>query len=214
MSLRSAFDLLLGSEHPLCELDNWLWQSLKAGSKSIRHDWNSGVFASIRADSAGKCTPHSRTVILRLVDRKARALDLFTDIRSQKVGHVRGEEQGSPVCWLFYTHSSKIQVRLEGRASCQGEEAVEEAWNRTPLLSRAVYASSQVPGQACEGSQPLSGIHGELTEQQSKTARQNFCVIRTIVSRADILYLRQEGHVRAELVYRTDGTMESTWTVP
>lgn len=214
MSLRSAFDLLLGSEHPLGELDDWLWQSLEAGSKSNRHDWNSGAFTSVQSDSHGQCTPHSRTVILRLVDRRARALDLFTDIRSAKVGHIRSSERGAPVCWLFYTPASKIQVRLEGRATCLDGQAVTKAWEKTPLLSRTVYASSQAPGQTCEGGQPPTTMSGELSAQQSKTARENFCVVRTVVSSADILYLRREGHVRAELIYRSDGSMESTWIIP
>ncbi len=214
MSLRTAFDDILTSLEPLGQLDDWLWQSLLGGVASKRHPWNLGAFSTVEVDRAGLASPRTRTVILRGVNRESRCLDFFTDIRSAKV-HQLNEENGlSEVGWLFYRPSTKIQLRLEGSVVAVGIEQEEKAWKTTPLRSRAVYASIEPPGLVRPSTQPPDTSDREVTEVESERGRENFRVIRTVVRSADVLYLRNEGHVRARLDYAAEGSVTARWLVP
>jgi pyridoxine/pyridoxamine 5'-phosphate oxidase len=231
MSLRSAFDSILNSRQPLRELDGWLWQTLAAGASSKRHAWNHGGFSTVEVNRSGVLSPKTRTVILRRVDPESRSLDLYTDVRASKVHQLQPSERSSGVaaegvggasrrganaCWLFYRHSTRIQVRIEGNATVLGFDEEQAAWDATPLRSRSVYASIEPPGLVLPSTQPPETSDRELSEMESQRGRENFRVVRTTAILADILYLRREGHVRARIEYGTDGHQAAVahWVAP
>lgn len=214
MSLRSAFDDILASQEPLGNLHDWIWQHLKSGTQSKRHVWNSGAFSTVEVNDRGVVSPRTRTVIVRKVDVDAGVLDFFTDVRSSKVHQLQFDSGNAEVCWLFYRASTKIQLRLEGTASLVSFEEDESAWNSTALRSRTVYASIEPPGLVRPSSQPPDTSDREVTELESERGRENFRVVRTRVRKADVLYLRDEGHVRARLDYDDQGNPTARWLVP
>ncbi len=231
MSLRSAFDSILNSSKPLEQLDGWLWQTLAAGANSKRHAWNHGAFSTVESSRSGILSPKTRTVILRRADPEGRTLDLYTDVRASKVHQLQPSERsvgvaaegvgatsnrGANASWLFYRHSTKIQVRIEGHADLVGFDEEQQAWDATPLSSRRVYASIEPPGLVLPSTQPPDTSDRELSEMESQRGRENFRVVRTTAIVADILYLRREGHVRARIEYGTDGRQAAAayWVVP
>lgn len=231
MSLRSAFDSILNSHKPLEQIDGWLWQTLAAGASSSRHAWNHGAFSTVEVNRSGMLSPKTRTVILRRVNREGRSLDLYTDVRASKVHQLQPFERSSGVaaegvggstcrganaCWLFYRHSTRIQVRIEGHAATLGFDEEQAAWDATPLRSRSLYASIEPPGLVLPSTQPPETSDRELSEMESQRGRENFRVVRTTAIRADILYLRREGHVRARIEYGSDGQQAAVghWVVP
>jgi hypothetical protein len=210
MGLRSAFDLLLASDDPLGGMDPLIWQSLSGGASSKRHPWNEATFSTVAVDSAGRVGPKSRTVILRGVDRTKRRIDFHTDLRSAKIEQLDNEN----VCWLFYASATKIQLRLEGTASLVSGDEVEQAWQQTTTRSRAAYVSLDPPGSVATGTQPPDTSDRKVSRSESERGRSHFAIVRTVVRRADWLYLRREGHVRAELLYRDSGRCDVHWLVP
>jgi pyridoxine/pyridoxamine 5'-phosphate oxidase len=231
MSLRTAFDSILNSPKPLDQLDGWLWQTLAAGVGSKRHAWNHGAFSTVEANRSGMLSPKTRTVILRRVNRENRSLDLYTDVRASKVHQLQPTEwssgvaaegvggasrRGANACWLFYRHSTKIQVRIEGHAATLGYDEEQAAWDAMPLRSRGMYASIEPPGLVLPSTQPPETSDRELSEVESQRGRENFRVVRTTAFLADILYLRREGHVRARIEYGVGGDQASSphWVVP
>jgi hypothetical protein len=213
VGLCSAFDLLLGATAPLRGLDDLVWQSLSAGSKSSKHPWNLGCLATV-ANVASVSSPSCRTVVLRRVDQRSRIVECHTDVRSKKVEQLGEYQKRSPVSWLFYESSTKIQLRLEGVAEVINGEEADEAWNSTSLQSRAAYLSIESPGTPGSGPLPPDTSDRRVTLLESERGRANFRIVRTRVERADWLYLKTEGHVRAKLDYSMGGEASAQWVVP
>ena len=210
MSLQAAFDLLLGADEPLLELDQFVWQSLSEGVQSKGHPWNEADFATIDITD-GAAAPRSRTVILRGADQASRTLDCYTDVRAGKVTQIQAS--GGEVCWLFYKPTTKIQLRLEGVASIIDGPTADEAWQQTPLQSREAYLSLATPGNAVPGVHPPDTGDRKVSEPSSERGRENFRIVHTRITKGDLLYLRAGGHVRAQFSYSDSGQAHSTWVV-
>ena len=178
MGVRAAFDLALGSEDPLSEIDPLVWQNLAAGAASKRHPWNEGFFSTVLVDDAGLGRPRTRTVILRRVDRELRTIDFHTDVRSSKVGELKCPH----VCWLFYAADTKMQLRVEGTAELIDGAEADEAWARTPLGSRPAYLSIERPGLPVEASTPPDTSDRVVSASESERGRTNFRIVRTTVT--------------------------------
>ena len=142
MGLQSAFDLVLNSDLPLTAINDLIWQSLEAGAKSKQHPWNLGSFTTVETVNGNSIRPMSRTVVLRRADRAARSLDLFTDLRSEKVEHLESSDSAAPVCWLFYEASTKIQLRLQGRAEIIDGEEADAEWRGMTVEGRSNFCRS------------------------------------------------------------------------
>ena len=121
---------------------------------------------------------------------------------------------GRNVSWLFYATDSKIQLRLEGTAVLIDGEEADEAWAQTSTFSRSAYVSIASPGTVAAGGHPPDTSDRVVTPAESERGRTNFRIVRTTVAAADCLYLRQEGHVRARLIYHPSGQCDCQWLVP
>jgi hypothetical protein len=152
--------------------------------------------------------------VLRDADRPQRTIDCHTDVRSGKGGHLLASNGPAPVCWLFYEHRTKIQLRLRGTAEIIGGEEAETAWEATSLASRSAYVSLATPGSPHAGAEPPSTADREVSLEASERGRDHFRIVRTHVAEADWLYLRSGGHLRVALRYDADGQAEATWLVP
>lgn len=210
MGLRSAFDLLLASKDPLSGMDALVWQSLSGGACSKKHPWNEGTFSTIAMNGTSLTRPKSRTVILRKADRSTLSIDFHTDIRSAKTKQLDNEN----VCWLFYASATKIQLRLEGAAALIDGEEADFAWAQTSIRSRSAYLSLASPGTVVTDQHPPDTSDRSVSLSESERGRTNFRIVRTKITSADWLYLRREGHVRAQLIYKDAGVCDGHWLVP
>lgn len=214
MGLRTAFDLQMESEIPLSGLDSLIWQSLSEGAKSSEHPWNLGYLSTIDGLARDSVRPRSRTVVLREANRQTLTIDCHTDVRSDKVRQLTAQSQPSPVSWLFYEASTKIQLRLDGVAEVVNDDEADGAWQKTMLQTRSSYLSIRTPGERSEGDQAPGTDDRVVSQAESERGRANFRIVRMHVIHADWLCLRREGHLRAKIDYNADGKAEVYWVVP
>lgn len=165
-------------------------------------------------DTQGR--PTQRVMILRAVDWQARSLRFHTDIRSTKVGEVAVSAVASV---LFYEPDSKLQLRLQGRASIETDTALADAaWSESTEFARRCYLAEAAPGAVSDV--PLSGLPAAMegvkpTIKDIAPARPNFAVMLFEFDSIEWLYLANAGHRRAR--WHWDGTRKSwhgKWLVP
>lgn len=214
VTLSSSFDLLLDSPQPLRELENLIWQHLQAAAGSSDHPWNLASFSTIDSGNDAVARPKTRTVVLREVDHGSLTVDFYTDVRSEKVRQVSRAREASPVSWLFYERSTKIQLRLDGHAEVINDERADAAWMRTTPDNRASYLSIRPPGERHDDPHPPATDDRFVPVAQSSRGRTNFRIIRTTIQHVDWLYLRNQGHVRATIDYDTADEVDVVWVVP
>ncbi|WP_372898033.1 pyridoxamine 5'-phosphate oxidase family protein [Stieleria sp.] len=214
MAISSAFDQLLQSDQPLAELDALIWKTLCGGAESSQHPWNLGAFSTIDLPDGTIPHPKCRTVVLRHADPPRRAIDFYTDMRSDKIEQLNALGSPAPVSWLFYDPASKIQLRLDGTAEVIDRDQADEAWRQTTPDSRASYLSVRPPGERVNNPQPPSTADRFVTREESERGRENFRIVRTTVRHADWLYLRRRGHVRSVIDYEAAGGIDAYWVVP
>lgn len=213
MGLQDAFDQLLQNPGSLAGLDGLIWQGLSAGSRSSDHPWNLGAISTLAPGEGSP--PASRIVVLRGADADSRTIDCHTDRRSQKFDHVTAWPDASPVSWLFYESSTKVQLRLTGTASTiESGDEWEAAWTSTSLRSRSAYVSIATPGSEVDSETPPDVSDRDVDSLESERGRAHFVIVRTQIQSIDWLYLRREGHIRASLRYDELGAVQATWLVP
>lgn len=187
------------------------WALLVDGANDPKHDLYTPALAT------GDTTqgPMLRTVVLRHVDREARQLGFYTDLRSRKIGEIQADPR---VGLLFLSHSDDTQIRVqaEARIHC-GDTVAEEAWAGIPLPQRRHYMVSGPPG--LPWAWPTSGLPGDLenrapSEEESLAGKLNFAVVICTVTQMDWLYLTPYGHRRAVFSWDGEGRLQTSWLVP
>ena len=127
--------------------------------------------------------PAARTVILRAVDRQARAVTFWTDRRSRKVAALDRVVEA-----LFWDPKTSLQLRLAGTATTEGTANPDVAALFDGLPDRALhdYAAIAAPGAEWRDDAPFDRAR----------ARANFALVRIEARSADLLELSSKGHRR------------------
>lgn len=157
-----------------------------------------------------------RTVVLRQTDRQTQSLFFHSDKRANKIGQIQTQPR---ISCLFYDDRSRIQLRLQGTATVfMNDGTAGEHWQKLPMSSRKSYLSLQKPGSAQPG--PTDGLPENLqnrvlpTPEQSEAGSGTFAVIRCQITSMDWLWLGENGHRRAQFMYK-NGTLEQmNWVAP
>ena len=154
-----------------------------------------------------------RTVVLREADSEAAILRVHCDRRSDKAREIlAGEALARAPCALHaYDPETKVQIRIEGRASLHTDDAVAEAaWAGSQPMSRVCYGIDPAPGTALA----RGGAYAQPDPEAALLiGRPNFCVIRVRAEVLDFLYLDRRGHRRAGWT-RGETGWTGTWLVP
>ncbi|QDV63595.1 PNPOx family protein [Crateriforma conspicua] len=217
IDLQADFDDLLSAPRPLESLDSLIWKTLASAADQAGHPWKEAAVATLQTPTQASQTPcpEIRTIILRRVDEDARTIDFHTDLRSPKVDQIRHAGDPSPISWLFYDSSSKIQLRLSGTATVVSGAAAQAAWESVREPARDNYRSAAAPGTFHAGDDPPSDDQRLVQwSEDSDAGRRWFCIVRTTITTADWLYLRRGGHVRASVNYSTTGRSTGRWVMP
>jgi hypothetical protein len=164
----------------LSEIETRLWLELQQAADTRGHDWRTMTLATHDGAMA-----HARTIVLREVDAKARALVFFSDARSAKVAQMRAHELGTLLCW---SAGLGWQLRLSVRLAIETDGlAVSSRWARLKLSPAAQdYLSPLPPGSTLDG----------VVEPQ-RASRHHFAVVTAQVDAIDWLELHAEGQRRA-----------------
>ncbi|MFT4937841.1 MAG: pyridoxamine 5'-phosphate oxidase [Paraglaciecola sp.] len=107
-------------------------------------------------DNAG--VPECRTLVFRGFAEQSDSLIAHTDLRSEKIRHIRANNRGE-ICWYF--SETREQFRLAGTIEIVATEkhflgdVRKQHWQKLSSLARASYYQA-APGSALDGEQENS----------------------------------------------------------
>jgi pyridoxamine 5'-phosphate oxidase len=181
------------------------WRLIARGVADRRSAFHHPTFAT--ADSIGR--PQLRTVILRGCDVAKRVLRFHTDTRSEKTRDIR---RNPLVSMLFYDPASKIQLRVEGLAIVNQDNALADAaWAESRAFSRQCYGIAPGPGTVIAAGADFT--LPEPSHEATAPARANFCAVTVEIDSLEWLYLASAGHRRARFDW-SNGPMQGHWLAP
>jgi 3-hydroxyisobutyrate dehydrogenase len=182
---------------------------LEEGAEKSKCDFHLASFSTISEDG-----PKNRTVVLRRVIKEKNVLIFHTDKRSSKVNEINSNPN---ISWLFYSHSKKVQLRLEGEAVVYSYGKLwEDQWNSTALMSRKCYLVDHAPSSIIKHPEVYLTNYSQfknISIEDSQIGKENFAVVKTKINSIDWLYLKSSGHVRAKFNLENE-IMQGKWLVP
>jgi len=184
------------------------WHRLINGAISAKHPFHSPSIATIREDY-----PEIRTVILRKAIPSEKTLIFHTDYRSPKVKQI---QKNKAISWLFYDAKARIQLRIKTLATIHHQDELSlHRWNESRLQSKKCYLVDPAPSTPTE--LPTDGlVHFEkfdLTEETAASGYENFAVVRNVITQIDWLFLKHDGHRRAQFKFE-ENDVKMNWVVP
>jgi pyridoxine/pyridoxamine 5'-phosphate oxidase len=155
---------------------------------------------------------HLRTIVLRKVDKEARQLLFFTDIRSPKALQLKAHPN---TAITFWHPARKIQLRIQGSAYLeQSSEEARQHWDHLSVRGRESYATIQPPGEL--STKDTTGLptnwSAELPKKETDFAFSNFTLIKVRIEAVDALHLHSEGHQRASFEWKKE-EWEMKWLI-
>ncbi|TFU02841.1 hypothetical protein EUV02_06365 [Polymorphobacter arshaanensis] len=180
---------------------NAAWQLLEAAAGDIAAPLRTPVVIGL-ADNV----PDGRVMVLRECHPSTAQLIFHTDLRSSKAKNL---QRDSRVAIVGYDATRALQLRLQGRAHFQTDEAaIDAAWRATSPTARRNYATHLPPGARLE-----SAGDGQPESIDDATARRNFARMIVDIAHIDWLNLAATGHSRA-VFDASAGGWTGTWRVP
>lgn len=176
------------------------FRRLARGVADRHSPFHTPTLATIGTDGA----PEARTLVLRGFAPAERELRLHTDARTAKTAALARD----PRCQLhLYDPAAKLQLRLAGRASLHGEDALADAaWAGSRAASRMCYALGEAPGTPVPAPPPAP--------RDAELGRPMFRVIRLRFDRLEWLELAVAGHRRARFDWTASARPDATWLAP
>jgi pyridoxine/pyridoxamine 5'-phosphate oxidase len=182
------------------------WALLRRGVEDRRHPARTPVLATVDASGG----PEMRVVVLRHCCPDTRMLDVHTDQRSEKVGHLLAE----PRCaLLIHAQDLKVQLRIRARATVHIADPLADAqWATTHPASRLLYGSPWAPGVPVDDPAAAAATLHDRTDAER---HGHFALLRLQVDRIEWLRLAAGGHRRACYEWPAGaGTPQATWRMP
>jgi pyridoxamine 5'-phosphate oxidase len=181
------------------------WRLIARGVADRRSAFHHPTVATIGLDGR----PRLRTVILRACDVSRRTLRFHTDVRSEKIGEIGRDPR---VSLHFYDPSSKIQLRLDGAATVNTDNAVADAaWAESRDFSRQTYGITPGPGTVIAAGADFA--LPEVNDEATAPGRVNFSAVTVEIERLEWLYLASAGHRRAKFAW-SNSLIEAKWLAP
>ncbi|MBM2574877.1 pyridoxamine 5'-phosphate oxidase family protein [Jannaschia sp. Os4] len=169
-----------------------VWQRLGRGTADARDPFRFVTLATVGARG-----PQARTVGLRRASRSEAAVEVHSDLRTEKVEALRHDPRAEILAW---DSRRQVQVRLAGGMTLI--PADPDRWARVPEGSRTNYGTDPAPGTPVEAPEAV-GRTPEI---------ERFVALRMAVARIDVVSLKHEPHRRA-LFVAADG-FAGAWTAP
>jgi 3-hydroxyisobutyrate dehydrogenase len=193
--------------YSLEDLEKDCWLRLVNGAIKSRDPFHTPCVATIDGGEV-----NMRTVVLRKALPNLRELRFHTDIRSKKWKELT---INNSISSLFYDASSRIQLRVKGKAVLHfNNDITEEAWSKTALSSRRCYLTNESPSSF--SSIPTSGLTEKIeqenfTLEESEVGKEHFGIVAIQVESMEWLWLHHAGHRRALFNYALDSY---NWMIP
>lgn len=184
-----------------------IYRRLDAGVRDRESPLHTPSLGTIGLDG----TPRQRIVVLRAFDAQEPCLRIHTDSRSAKVAELAADPRAS---LLFYDHGAAVQIRIEGRATVHGTDAIADAaWEASRRLSRICYGQQPGPGAAL---QAPGAFDLPETDEAIAAGRVNFRAVLVRPLALEWLHLRHGAHRRLRLAFEPGARLPSTarWLAP
>lgn len=193
--------------YSLDELEKDCWIQLVNGSIKSKSPFHTPCIATLNNGDVSM-----RTVVLRKAIPLLKELRFHTDIRSNKWIEL---QNNNSISALFYDASTRIQIRVKGKATLHFNNTItSEAWQKTTLSSRRCYLTQVSPSSF--SAIPTSGL-SEAVEQEkftlaeSEAGAQHFGIVSIQVESLEWLWLNHAGHRRAFFDYVHN---RFSWMIP
>lgn len=189
------------------DLEKDCWLRLVNGAIKSRDPFHTPCVATIDSGEV-----NMRTVVLRKALTTVRELRFHTDIRSKKWKELT---INNSISALFYDASSRIQLRVKGKAVLHfNNDITAEAWKKTALSSRRCYLTNESPSSF--SAIPTSGLTEKIeqenfTLEESEVGKEHFGIVAIQVESIEWLWLHHAGHRRAFFDYVNDC---NSWMIP
>ena len=189
------------------DLEKDCWLRLVNGAIKSRDPFHTPCVATIDSGEV-----NMRTVVLRKALPTLRELRFHTDTRSKKWKELA---INNSISALFYDASSRIQLRVKGKAELYfNNDITAEAWSKTALSSRRCYLTNQSPSSF--SAIPTSGLTEKIeqenfTLEESEVGKEHFGIVAIQVESIEWLWLHHAGHRRAFFDYVNDC---NSWMIP
>jgi pyridoxine/pyridoxamine 5'-phosphate oxidase len=166
------------------------WALLEAGG-----GMTAGL-ATVSADGA----PEARTVVLRHAARAQAMLEVYTDIKSDKITSLQHNPSAS---FLIWDPETQLQIRALTQVDILTGAATDDAWAAVPDHSRQSYGVAPPPGAEI----------AEPTAYHKPGGQAHFAVLRCAIKTLDIVSLKLP-HRRARFSLSQDGEWAANWLAP
>jgi 3-hydroxyisobutyrate dehydrogenase len=189
------------------ELEKNCWIQLVNGAVKSRIPFHTPCVATLNNGAVSM-----RTVVLRKALPLSKELRFHTDIRSNKWKDLQNNDSISA---LFYDASTRVQIRVKGKAILHFNDALtSEAWQKTTLSSRRCYLTHDSPSSFSEI--PTSGLSQEIEQENfslldSEVGAKHFGIVSIQVESMEWLWLNHAGHRRAFFDYTNKSYR---WMIP
>ncbi|WMN10986.1 pyridoxamine 5'-phosphate oxidase family protein [Marivirga salinae] len=159
------------------------------------------AFRYIILNTISEGIPNTRYVVLRKFKTDSQELFIFTDYRSNKIREIKENPFASV---LAYDQQNKCQIKLKGKINIHHQDEIaDDLWDSVEDGQESYNTKSQ-PGKKVDS---LNDAHQMKNDYDDKY----FAVLIMKVSKAEILQLKGDGHIRAFLDFESD---ESSYLVP
>ncbi len=173
-----------------------LKKELHKGATDREHPFRYFTLATVGVDYMVR----QRLLVLRKASEDLQ-LTFFTDYRSKKIMHLH---ENNKVSMLFYDPDRLLQVRIDGLAAIDRDEAAVKAyWNSVREASRKAYMAAAAPGTDLENPELLEYLHED----------NYFCAVNITPFKIEYLKLQEPNHIRVDYS-RMEGFWDGQYLVP
>lgn len=184
------------------EIHQDIWKKLEHAVRHRESAWHLPVLATIRD---GK--PELRTLVLRGALPEKDMVWMHSDLRSPKCQDLKTCSAASV---LFYDPVDRWQLRLSGSVQLDpSSENTKATWKKVSTSAKRCYQGPFAPGtRSSELSHnlPQGSVSADL-------GRENFTRLLFVIEKMDWLFLRADGHHRAQWTQQ-NGVRTASWVNP
>lgn len=151
--------------------------------------------------------PQTRTIVLRYFDSERKIIRFHTDMRSKKIDEIKNNNS---ISLLGYDNIDKLQIRMECEAKINySEDFLSDIWSKMNINSKECYSIKKPPGSIINAPQDIDFYSRNIIPKSF----ENFIVVICNIKNIDLLYLHNEGHIRAN--YRLiNKQFVGNWVIP
>ncbi|RYH04059.1 pyridoxamine 5'-phosphate oxidase [Salipiger sp. IMCC34102] len=174
-------------------LHDRMWQRLSRGVADAKSPSRQPTFATMRDG-----WPEARTVVLRAATRETATLEVYTDLRSDKIESLRATPRAALHVW---EDKQRLQIRLQAQVEILSGDTVADRWEKIGAGGRQSYGKRPDPGTQLD-----SALDYEIT-----ASFDAFAVLSCRIEAIDLTHLGDD-HRRA--TYRRDADWRGQWRSP